>query len=81
MSARKGVAFPPGYRIGHATDRVNRTGCTVVLPPPGTIAAVEVRGGAPGTRETGVFTAPRTCEYHDHTYIGVPAFSGRIVIQ
>jgi L-aminopeptidase/D-esterase-like protein len=35
---------------------VNRTGCTVILPPPGTIAAVEVRGGAPGTRETGVFT-------------------------
>jgi hypothetical protein len=33
------------------------------------------------SRETGVFTAPRTCEYHDHTYIGVPAFLGRIVIQ
>ncbi len=33
------------------------------------------------SRETGVFTVARTCEYHDHTYIGVPAFSGRIVIQ
>ena len=48
--------FPPGYRIGHATDSVRRTGCTVVLPPAGTVAAVDVRGGAPGTRETGVFT-------------------------
>lgn len=49
-------AFPPGWRVGHASDRERRTGCTVILPPPGTIAAVDVRGGAPGTRETGVFT-------------------------
>lgn len=47
--------FPPGYRIGHATDPVGRTGCTVILPPSATIAAVDVRGGSPGTRETGVF--------------------------
>jgi L-aminopeptidase/D-esterase-like protein len=50
------MTFPPGYRIGHATDARRRTGCTVVLPPSGTIAAVDVRGGAPGTRETGVFS-------------------------
>ena len=50
------MPFPMGYRIGHATDAARRTGCTVILPPPGTIAAVDVRGGAPGTRETGVFT-------------------------
>ncbi|MEO8191727.1 MAG: P1 family peptidase [Acidobacteriota bacterium] len=48
--------FLTGYRIGHATDLERRTGCTVLLPPAGTIAAVDVRGGAPGTRETGVFT-------------------------
>ncbi len=52
----KPAAFPAGYRIGHATDPARRTGCTVILPPPGTIASVDVRGGAPGTRETGVFT-------------------------
>jgi L-aminopeptidase/D-esterase-like protein len=50
------TSFPAGYRVGHATDSVRRTGCTVILPPPGTIAAVDLRGGAPGTRETGVFT-------------------------
>ncbi len=50
------MSFPPGYRIGHATDAARLTGCTVILPPPGTIAAVDVRGGAPGTRETGLFT-------------------------
>ncbi len=42
----------PGIRVGHWTDPVGVTGCTVVLPPPGTVASGEVRGGAPGTRET-----------------------------
>ena len=41
-----------GIRVGHHTDSIGRTGCTVVLPPPGTIGSGEVRGGAPGTRET-----------------------------
>lgn len=48
--------FLPGYRVGHGSDFERGTGCTVLLPPRGTIAAVDVRGGAPGTRETGVFT-------------------------
>ncbi|HEY3247149.1 MAG TPA: P1 family peptidase [bacterium] len=38
--------------IGHATDRVGATGCTVVLCGSGAVAGVDVRGGAPGTRET-----------------------------
>lgn len=33
------------------------------------------------SRETGTFTVARTCTFHDHTFIGVPAFMGRIVIQ
>jgi L-aminopeptidase/D-esterase-like protein len=41
-----------GIRVGHATDRAGITGCTVVLCPPGTVGSGEVRGGAPGTRET-----------------------------
>ena len=41
-----------GVRVGHAGDREARTGCTVVLLPAGTTASVDVRGGAPGTRET-----------------------------
>jgi L-aminopeptidase/D-esterase-like protein len=40
-----------GVRVGHWTDAVARTGCTVVLLPEGTVASGEVRGGAPGTRE------------------------------
>ena len=42
----------PGVRAGHWTDPEGLTGCTVVLPPPGTVASGVVRGGAPGTRET-----------------------------
>ena len=41
-----------GLRVGHWTDPSARTGCTVVLCPPGTVGSGEVRGGAPGTRET-----------------------------
>jgi plastocyanin len=33
------------------------------------------------SRQTGVFTTAQTCEFHDHTYIGVAAFQGRIVVQ
>ncbi|ADG07671.1 P1 family peptidase [Kyrpidia tusciae] len=45
--------FPlPGVRIGHAHDLRARTGCTVVLTPEGAAAGVDVRGSAPGTRET-----------------------------
>jgi L-aminopeptidase/D-esterase-like protein len=42
----------PGLRVGHWTNRRAATGCTVVLYEGGAVAAVDVRGGAPGTRET-----------------------------
>ena len=45
---------PAGFRIGHWTDEVGRTGCTVVIAPEGTCGGVDVRGGGPGTRETDV---------------------------
>ena len=41
-----------GITVGHATDLTARTGCTVVLCPAGATAGVDVRGAAPGTRET-----------------------------
>ncbi|MCA1831647.1 MAG: P1 family peptidase [Actinomycetota bacterium] len=41
-----------GLRIGHWSDSRALTGCTVFLPPPGTMGAVWVAGGAPATRET-----------------------------
>jgi L-aminopeptidase/D-esterase-like protein len=43
----------PGIRVGHWTDHDAMTGCTVVLPADdGAVAGVDVRGSAPGTRET-----------------------------
>jgi L-aminopeptidase/D-esterase-like protein len=40
--------------VGHATDAENATGCTVILPPAGTVGSGAVNGGAPATRETDV---------------------------
>ncbi|HEX2850110.1 MAG TPA: P1 family peptidase [Acidimicrobiales bacterium] len=48
-----------GVRVGHWTDAVARTGCTVVLLPEGTVASGEVRGGAPGTREFALLSPER----------------------
>lgn len=41
-----------GVRVGHWTDPVGLTGVTVVVPPEPNVTGVEVRGAAPGTRET-----------------------------
>lgn len=41
-----------GIRVGHAQNRDAATGCTVVISEQGAVAGVDVRGGAPGTRET-----------------------------
>jgi L-aminopeptidase/D-esterase-like protein len=41
-----------GVRVGHWTDPVGHTGCTVILCPDGSVAASDVRGGAPGTLGT-----------------------------
>jgi L-aminopeptidase/D-esterase-like protein len=42
----------PGLRVGHWSDRRAATGCTVVLYEKGAVAGIDVRGGAPGTRES-----------------------------
>jgi L-aminopeptidase/D-esterase-like protein len=41
-----------GIEVGHAQDDEALTGCTVILCRKGAVAGVDVRGGAPGTRET-----------------------------
>ena len=42
----------PGVRVGHWTDPVGLTGVTVVVLPEPNVTTGEVRGAAPGTRET-----------------------------
>ncbi len=53
----------PGFRVGHWSDFEAATGCTVILcPPEGAVAAVDVRGGSPGTRETDLLRPENTVE-------------------
>src|SRR6266849_76043 len=42
----------PGIRLGHDTNLEAGTGCTVILCDPPAVGGVDVRGGAPATRET-----------------------------
>lgn len=42
----------PGIKVGHYTNKEGATGCTVILCEEGAVAGVDVRGSAPGTRET-----------------------------
>ena len=52
-----------GVRVGHFTDTRRPTGCTVVLVPEGTVAGVDVRGAAPGTRETELLSPLNSVEH------------------
>ena len=50
------IELPRGVTVGHHTDLQAWTGCTIVLLPEGTVAAADVRGGGPGTRESELLT-------------------------
>lgn len=51
-----------GLRVGHHTDPRRPTGCTVVLCEAGAVCGVDVRGGAPGTRETDLLRPENTVD-------------------
>jgi L-aminopeptidase/D-esterase-like protein len=51
-----------GVLAGHATDEKGKTGCTVVLFKDGAVAGADVRGAAPGTRETDLLRPGNTVE-------------------
>src|SRR5215471_5113822 len=50
--AKNLITDVPGVKVGHAHDVAARSGVTVVLPDEAATAVVDIRGGAPGTRET-----------------------------
>jgi L-aminopeptidase/D-esterase-like protein len=54
-----------GVRVGHYTDAAARTGCTVVLPPPGVVASGEIRGGAPAERDFALLAPERSVQHVD----------------
>ncbi len=41
-----------GIEVGHSTHVTEKTGCTAILCKEGAVAGVDIRGSAPGTRET-----------------------------
>jgi L-aminopeptidase/D-esterase-like protein len=57
-----GLTRVPGIKVGHFTLEERPTGCTVVLTEGGAVAGVDVRGGAPGTRETDLLSPFATVE-------------------
>jgi L-aminopeptidase/D-esterase-like protein len=60
QEAHRGLTAVEGLTVGHHTIEEKPTGCTVVLTgEQGAVAAVDVRGGAPGTRETDLLDPTR----------------------
>lgn len=52
----------PGVKVGHHTLSERPTGCTVILVESGAVAGGDVRGGAPGTRETDLLNPVNSIE-------------------
>ncbi|MCE9646691.1 MAG: P1 family peptidase [Chloroflexi bacterium] len=52
MKLKNAITDVRGIEVGHAQNEEALTGCTVILCRKGAVAGVDVRGGAPGTRET-----------------------------
>src|SRR5688572_10257604 len=52
MKRENAITDVQGIEVGHAQNDEALTGCTVILCRKGAVAGVDVRGGAPGTRET-----------------------------
>lgn len=57
-----GLTLVEGLKVGHYTLSERPTGCTVVLAEAGAVAGVDVRGAAPGTRETDLLDPINTVE-------------------
>jgi L-aminopeptidase/D-esterase-like protein len=66
---RDAITDVRGIRIGHWTNRRAATGCTVVLCAGGAVGGVDVRGAAPGTRETDLLRPENTVERVDAVLI------------
>jgi len=60
----------PGITVGHWTNPDAATGCTVILCPTGAVAGVDVRGGAPGTRETDLLSPTCMVDKIHALYLG-----------
>ena len=62
MPSIESITQIPGIFAGHATNPEAATGCTVIVCPVGATGAVDVRGGAPATRETDLLRPEETVQ-------------------
>lgn len=58
-----------GIKVGNAQDVKAKTGCTVILCEKGAVGGVDVRGGAPGTRETDLLDPKNLVEKVNAVYL------------
>lgn len=54
------ITIPKAFRIGHAQDE--HTGVTAIICEKGCVEGVDVRGGAPGTRETDLLKSEKAAQ-------------------
>jgi L-aminopeptidase/D-esterase-like protein len=62
MNSDGGITDVQGVKVGHFTDTRRPTGCTVLIFEKGATAGVDVRGAAPGTRETDLLNPVNTVQ-------------------
>jgi len=60
----------PGIKVGHSQDLKAGTGCTVIICEKGATTGVDVRGGAPGTRETDLLNPINLIDKAHAIYLG-----------
>lgn len=70
-----GLTVIGGVKVGHHTLAERPTGCTVILTEAGAVAAVDIRGSSPGTRETALLDPTNTVQHvHGIVLAGGSAF-------
>ncbi|MFP4200755.1 MAG: P1 family peptidase [Clostridia bacterium] len=65
MGSSGSIVDVPGVKVAHHTNEDEGTGLTVLVFPEGSTGSVEIRGGAPGTRETDLLRPENTVDAID----------------
>jgi len=65
----RGITAVEGVELGHHTLSERPTGCTVIVTRGGAVGGVDVRGSAPGTRETDVLDPVRSPDTRVHAVV------------
>ena len=64
------ITYVKGIKVGNAEDLIGATGCTILICEKGAVCGVDIRGGAPGTRETDLLDPVNLVEKVHAIYIG-----------